>query len=199
MKYLLTVLLLTIVVAVSSHRALAAEDPGSVIRSTVDQAFDVLRDSELSKPEKRRERIAKLRAIADRVFEWDAMAQSSLGIAYRSITDEQRKEFVRVFKELIADEYMDDLDRFMGDEKVIVAGVEVREDQRLVKTILVTHSRERVPIDYFMHEERGRWVVHDFSIEGVSLVNHYRKSFANFLVNHTFENLLDRLKARHRA
>jgi ABC-type transporter MlaC component len=67
----------------------------------------------------------------------------------------------------------------------------------VVKTVLVTHSRERVPIVYFMHQQNERWVIHDFSVEGVSLVNHYRKSFSNFLVNHTFDNLLDRLKARH--
>jgi ABC-type transporter MlaC component len=56
-----------------------------------------------------------------------------------------------------------------------------------------------VPIVYFMQEESGRWVVVDFSVEGVSLVNHYRKSFANFLVNHAFENLLYGIKARHPA
>ncbi len=199
MKYLAAALFLVALATVSSRSARAADDPAAVIRSTVDQAFDVLRDPELRKPEKRKERIAKLRVIADRVFQWDAMAQSSLGVTYRSISDDQRKEFVKVFKDLIADNYMDDLDRFMGDEKVLVEGVEARDDQRVVKTVLVTHSRERVPIVYFMHMEGERWVVHDFSVEGVSLVNHYRKSFSNYLVNHTFEQLLDRLKARHPA
>jgi phospholipid transport system substrate-binding protein len=197
MKPLLWSVLLLAIASFAGRPASAADDPAVVIRSTVDQAFDVLRDPELRKPERRKDRIAKLRFLADRVFQWDVMAQSSLGAAYRSITNEQRKEFVRLFKDLIADDYMDDLDRFMGDEKVTVQGVETRDDQRVVKTILVTHSRERVPIDYFMHIEADKWVIHDFSIEGVSLVNHYRKSFSNFLVNHAFEDLLGRLRARH--
>jgi phospholipid transport system substrate-binding protein len=177
--------------------ASAADDPAAVIRATVDRALEILRDPELRRPERRPDRIAKLRAVADQVFRWDVMAQSSLGVTYRRITDPERKEFVALFEDLIADDYMDDLDRFMGDESVTVQGVEVRDDQRVVKTLLVTHSRERVPIDYFMHREADKWVVHDFSVEGVSLVNHYRKSFSDFLVNHAFEELLDRLRARH--
>jgi phospholipid transport system substrate-binding protein len=199
MKHPLLALLLLVVAVLSAPAARAAEDPAAVIRSTVDQAFDVLRDQELAKPERRNDRIAKIRVIADRVFQWDAMAQSSLGVAYRSITDDQRKEFLALFKRTIADEYMDDMDRFMGDEKVLVQGVEARDEQRVVSTVLVTHSREHVPIVYFMHLEGDRWVIHDFSVEGVSLVNHYRQSFANYLVNHTFDRLLERLRIRRRA
>jgi phospholipid transport system substrate-binding protein len=186
-------LLLATVVAPSAR---AADDPGDLIRSTVGQVFDVLRDRELQKPERRKDRLAKLRGIADRVFDWDGMAQSSLGVAYRRITDDQRKEYVRVFKDLIADEYMDDLDRFMGDEQVSVQGVDVQGDVRVVRTLLVTHSRERVPIWYYLHARGNGWMIHDFSIEGVSLVNHYRNSFSNFLVNHEFGDLLERLKSR---
>jgi phospholipid transport system substrate-binding protein len=172
------------------------EDPGALIRSTVDEAFSLLRDPSLKKPEKRAERLAKLRAIADRVFDWEQMAQSSLGAAYRKLNEAQRVEFLALFTDLIARDYRDDLDRFMGDERVVIKGVEKREEQRVVKTILITHSRDQVPIDYFMHPAGASWKAHDFAVEGVSLVNHYRKSFARFLANHSVEELLERLRAR---
>ena len=154
-----TLFFLLVIAMLWGQPARAADDPAAVIRSTVNQAFDVLRNPELKKAEKRQERIAKLRVIADRVFDWEAMAQSSLGVAYRSITDDQRKQFVTLFKDIIADDYKDDIDRFIGDERVLVQGAENREDQRVVKTVLVTHSRERVPIDYFMEDRSGRWQV----------------------------------------
>jgi phospholipid transport system substrate-binding protein len=178
--------------------ALRAEtdDPAAVIRASVDQALRVLRDPSLKKPEKRNERLQKLRVIADGVFDWQAMAQSSLGATYRTINDAQRAEFVALFKDLIARDYQDDLDRFMGDENVSVKGVEARAELRVVKTILVTHGREQVPIDYFMRQEGKTWRAIDFSVEGVSLVNHYRQSFARFLANHRFDELLAKLRAR---
>jgi phospholipid transport system substrate-binding protein len=172
------------------------DDPAALIRNAVDEALVLLRDPALKKPEKREERLARLRVIADRVFDWEAMAQSSLGATYRKISEEQRREFVTLFKELIARDYRDDLDRFMGDEKVLIKGVEVRDEQRIVKTVLITHSREQVPLDYFMHRDNQTWRAHDFSVEGVSLVNHYRKSFGRFLANHSFEELLARLRPR---
>src|SRR5277367_5975236 len=119
---LLAALVLFVIAMLRGQPARAADDPAAVIRSTVDQAFDVLRDQELKKPEKRGERIAKLRLIADRVFDWDTIAQSSLGAAYRTITDDQRKQFVTLFRDLIAEDYKDDLDRFIGDERVLVQG-----------------------------------------------------------------------------
>ncbi len=171
------------------------DDPAALIRSSVDAALVVLRDPALKTLEKRQERLARLRKIADGVFDWDEMAQSSLGVAYRKINDAQRKEFLALFKDLIAKDYRDDLDRFMGDERVEIKGVEARDELRLVKTMLITHSRERVPLDYLMRREPAGWRGIDFSIEGVSLVTHYRKSFGRFLTNHSFEELLARLRA----
>jgi phospholipid transport system substrate-binding protein len=174
-------------------------DPVALIRSAVDEALVVLRDPALRKPEKRGERLARLRAVADRIFDWVAMAQSSLGARYRSASEAQRAEFVALFKELIAQDYRDDLDRFMGDEKVLVKGVEAREELRLVKTVLITHSRDQVPLDYLMRQDGQTWRAVDFSVEGVSLVNHYRKSFGRFLDSHGFDELLARLRSRAKA
>jgi len=179
----------------SSLRA-QGDDPAAIIRASVDAALVVLRDPALKKPEKRAERLDKLRVIADRVFNWQELAQSSLGATYRTINDAQRAEFLALFKDLIAQDYRDDLDRFMGDENVLMKGTEDRGELRVVKTILVTHSRDQVPLDYFMHREGDSWRAVDFSVEGVSLVNHYRKSFARFLVNHSFEELLAKLRPR---
>jgi ABC-type transporter MlaC component len=58
----------------------------------------------------------------------------------------------------------------------------------------VTSSRERVPIDYRMRQQQGKWTVVDLSIEGVSLVNHFRKTFSGALANMTIDQLIDRLK-----
>lgn len=188
-------LLMTTLVAFALPLRAESDDPVKLIRTSVEAALAVLRDASLKKPEKRQERLARLRSIADGVFDWQEMAQSSLGVAYRKLSEAERQEFLTIFKDLIAKDYRDDLDRFIGDETVEVKGAEARDELRLVKTILVTHSRDRVPLDYLMRSETVGWRAVDFSIEGVSLVNHYRKSFARYLANHTFQELLARLRA----
>jgi phospholipid transport system substrate-binding protein len=172
----------------------AQETAQQVIERTVDAAFGVLRDESLrSDPE---QRMRKLREAVDPAFDWEAMAQSSLGAPWRELGKGERSEFVSVFKELLAERYMDDIDRFQGSEEMKVTGSDEQGDSATVKSILTTSSRERVPIDYTMHKPGGRWRVEDVSIEGVSLVNHYRKTFARYLNNQSFDELMDQLKRK---
>jgi phospholipid transport system substrate-binding protein len=165
-----------------------------VIEQTINDALTVLRNPTLKADHDGR--LRKLRDVADRTFDWPVMAQSSLGAPWRQITPAQRREFVEVFKELLAQRYMNDLDRFQGSEVLTVGSAEQRGDLTIVKTTLLTASREQIPIDYTLHLDAGAWRAEDVSIEGVSLVNHYRKTFARFLANRSFGDLLQQLKAK---
>jgi phospholipid transport system substrate-binding protein len=165
-----------------------------LIRSTVDAVFVVLRDAELAKDRPRR--MLRLREVVDPVFDWTTMATSSLGPHWRKLSEAEQAEFVRVFRELLAQRYMDDIDRFRGTEQVLVRGSESVADLVRVNTVLITNSRERIPIDYSLRVQSSRLQVVDFAIEGVSLVNHYRATFSRFLVNRPFSELLTQLKRK---
>ncbi len=169
-------------------------EPPAIIRKTVDEAFAVLKDKSLTGPRQRPKRIAGLRAIADRVFDWAEMAKSSLGVQWRSLRPGERARFVEVFKDVLAAQYIDDIDRFQGTEKVTVEGATHDGEDVTVHTILITAARDNVPIDYRMREQQNRWAVVDISVEGVSLVNHFRGTFSNALTNMTVEQLIDRLR-----
>ena len=168
----------------------------AIIKGTIDAAFAVLKDKSLAGRGKRPQRIAALRAVADRAFSWAEMARSSLGAQWRSLDAQLRARFVEVFKEVLAARYMDDIDRFQGTETMTVDGSAQQGEEVVVRTTLVTGSRERVPIDYRMRAQQGAWMVVDVDIEGVSLVNHFRKTFAGALANMTIDQLTERLKGQ---
>jgi phospholipid transport system substrate-binding protein len=189
-----TVMMLALTLTVVSGPALAQEQPKPVVEKTVQEALTILRDGKFKAD--RKLRIQKLREVADRTFDWDGMAKSSLGAPWRTLNETQRREFVEVFKELLAQRYMDDLDRFQGSEELTVGNADVQGDLAVVKTTLFTVSREQIPIDYTLRLDKGKWRAQDISIEGISLVNHYRKTFARFLTNKTFDQLLQQLKTK---
>src|SRR5688572_3378598 len=141
-------LLSSLQLALPLQLALAAPavEPARLIRVLVDEAFVIQRDPELARD--RSARMQKLREAADKAFDWVAMAQSSLGHHWRKLEPGQRAQFVQVFKELLARQYMEDLDRFRGTEQVEITDTVVKDDQRIVKTILITAGRERIPMDY---------------------------------------------------
>jgi phospholipid transport system substrate-binding protein len=197
----LGVLVLSMIVCAASARAqpaaqqeLPARAPKQVVQETVDAAFKILRDPALKKDAKTR--MSQLRETVDRAFDWEAMAQSSLGPPWRKLDDKQRREFVAVFKELLAQEYMDDIDRFQGSEQIQIKNSEKTGELESVNTVLITSSREQVPMNYTLQNFGKRWAVVDLSVEGVSLVNHYRETFSRFLANKQFSELMQQLKRK---
>jgi len=191
---LCTATLSLLLAAPPAPAGLQSVEAEGTIRKTIDAAFVVLRDKSLAGKPQRARRIAALREIADRTFDWGEMARSSLGVQWRSLNDQQRRRFVDVFKDVLAAEYMDDIDRFQGTETVTVEGSAHQGEEVVVRTTLLTASRERVPIDYRLALAQDRWRVVDLSIEGVSLVNHFRKTFASALANMTIDDLTQKLR-----
>ncbi len=172
--------------------AFAGSSAREVIETMVAAALKHLRDPELKKHAA--ERRAKLREVADAAFDWEAMARGSLGHYWRKLEPKQREEFVGVFKDLIAKQYMDDVDRFRGNEDVKILSAKAKDKLFIVRTQLITASNEKVPMDYTLHAVGDSWKIEDMSIEGVSMVKHYRDSFKRFLVNKSFDELLKILK-----
>lgn len=192
-RWLAIVLGAAVVALTASYVVAETATPKALIQSVVDRALAILRDPALKGVEKRAQRFEKVRDIVSQVFDWEDMAQRCLGVHWRSANEAQRARFVGLFKDLLADSYMEDINRFRGDEQVIVADMQQDADVYRVDTTIITHSREKVPISYFLHAEDGTYRIHDFSIEGVSLVNHYRQSFNRFLVNGTLDALIEKL------
>jgi phospholipid transport system substrate-binding protein len=164
------------------------------IRKTVDDVFATLKDPALAGKAMRGQRIAALRRIADRSFDWAEMARSSLGVAWRKLDAGQRERFVAVFKDVLAAEYMDDIDRFRGNEQITVDGSSREGEDTVVRTTLLTASRERVPMHYRVRPRADGFAIVDVNIEGVSLVNHFRKTFGNALSNMSIDQLIERLR-----
>lgn len=172
---------------------LTKEEATRIIRETVDRAVEVLENPELQGADNRRERHRRLRSISNEVFDWEQMAQRSLGVHWRELNPKQRERFVSTFKELLANHYLGQMDRFQGDEEVKHVGTESTKKGFVVKMKLITPSRSWVPIDFYLGAERR---VYDVAIEGVSLSNHYRGSFDRLLVNATFEEMMKRLERK---
>ena len=180
------------VVALSAVAAAGPPMAEQLIRRGIDDALGGPARSDHPAGTARAQRIARLRQVADRLFDWPEMSQRCLGPAWRTIDDAQRKQFTEVFPDILASAYLDDLDKFRGDEQVTIERSTESGDHAEVHTIVVTHGGERVPMVYWLHRVESAWRVYDFSIEGVSLVNNYRESFSRFLVNH-------KLRAAHGA
>jgi len=171
----------------------AQGNTAALVRQKIDEVLDILRDPALRGREHREERHQKILAVANTIFGWDEMAQRSLGVYWRQASPAQRQRFVELFRQVLANYYLDQMDNFAGSERVTVQGSSGGADQQVVKTMITTRSREQTPVNYYLDRGPSGWRVYDVSVEGISLVENYRSRFRQYLVNHSFDELLTHL------
>lgn len=165
------------------------------VRAIIDEVIEVLRDPALKGSDKKEERRDKIREKVQRLFTFEYMAKRSLGKHWRKRTDEEKKEFVKVFGRLIENSYIGKLEAYT-DERVLYEKEIMKKKAAEVRTKVVTKKGTEIPINYRLIQREGRWMVYDVVIEGVSMVMNYRTQFNEALRSAPFEELVARLREK---
>src|SRR5260370_9589753 len=87
-----------------------ADDPMSVVKTTVDQALEVLRDKQAPLAQRQ----DKLRQIVAGTFDFTEMAKSALGYHWKELTPAQQQEFTNAFIAFIEDSYLSKINDYRG-------------------------------------------------------------------------------------
>ncbi|HET7342890.1 MAG TPA: ABC transporter substrate-binding protein, partial [Methylomirabilota bacterium] len=167
--------------------------PTDQLRGHVDQVVRLLGDPALK--DRPAERHARVRKIAEDIFDYSDTARRALGPHWNERTPQEKGEFTQLFTDLLDRAYISKIDLYQG-ENVKWVGESADNGEALVKTQIVTKSGQTVPVDYRMHDKDGRWLVYDVVIEGASLVSNYRTQFNKIVQTESYQALAERLRAR---
>jgi phospholipid transport system substrate-binding protein len=192
-RIVLAAALMTLVFLTVPASALAA-GPGEQLNEGIQRVFANLQDPELKTKET--ERRLAVRRIATEVFDFEETAKRSLGRHWQDRSPEERQEFVRLFTELIDRAYLRRVDRYDGEQVIIVSDA-VEGNQAVVQTRIVARDKSEIPVEYLMHlTGEGRWRVWDVKIAGMSLVASYRAQFNKIIHAESYGDLVKRLQAK---
>jgi len=193
MKIKLLVLLILMCFA-TPHPAYAGP-PLDAVRANVNKVLDVLRDPAL-KPESARETKKKrLRAIYEVMFDEIELSRRTLGLNWNKLNPDQRREFVRLYRQVLENAYIDKILSYTNEKIVFSREIKISENQAEVQTKIITSSRE-IPISYRVIQREGAWRVYDVVVENVSLVHNYRSQFNQILTKNTPDQLIEILRKR---
>ncbi len=169
--------------------------PTEKVRETADKIISIVSDPALKDPAKAAQRRERIRKAVDELCDWEEMSRRSLGRYWAQRSEQEKKEFVRLFGQLLERTYSDKVEGYSG-EKVNYLGERVDGDYAEVEVKVVTNKNTEIPVVYRMRAKDQKWLVYDIVIEGVSLVNNYRTQFSDILAKSSFEALLKRLKEK---
>jgi len=189
------VLVMCLVLLAGGATLASAGEPTEEIKATTDKILGVVRDPVLKGAAKEKERRVLIRKAVDERFDWNEMARRSLAHHWKERTEEEKKEFIPLYADLVDRAYMSKVEGYSG-EKVKYEGETVDGDYATVNVRIMTQKGQEISVEYRLRKKGNDWLIYDVSIEGVSLVNNYRTQFNSIISQSSYASLVKQLKAK---
>jgi phospholipid transport system substrate-binding protein len=187
----LSLAVIGVVLAVSPGHAGAPTDS---MKATIDEVLRIIRDKELKPPGKAEERRQQLEQVVGARFDYQEMSKRALGAPWNGLSDEDKQEFVGLFRTLLTNSYADKIETYSG-EGVHYLNERTEKDYAEVRTKVLSGKTE-IPLDYRLINRADGWRVYDVVVDGVSLVNNYRGQFTKILRATSYADLVDQLRKK---
>ncbi len=171
-----------------------AGPPTDSMKMTIDEVLRIVREKELKQPEKAEERRHLLEKVVAARFDYTEMSRRALGAPWNQLTDQQKQEFVDLFRMLLTNSYADKIETYSG-EGVQYLNERMEREYAEVRTKVLSGKTE-IPLDYRLINKADDWRVYDVVVDGVSLVNNYRGQFTKILRASSYSDLVDQLRKK---
>lgn len=174
----------------------AAQSPEQFVGALGEEAIRVLGDPALSADQ----RTAEFRRLLEKGFNMPLIGQLVLGRHWRTATEEQRAEYLKLFEDFIVTTYSVRLGQYNG-ETFKIAGARAAPDttgDTLVTTEIIRPSGPPVRVDWRVRKAGDSLKVVDVIAEGISMLITQRDEFAAVIQNSggKVDALIDRLRRR---
>jgi phospholipid transport system substrate-binding protein len=182
--------------------AAAKPKPAETIRKYVEIVLQELKKTQVGEdgemdPEVER----RLQKLAEDIFDFRLMARMSLAANWNDFNEEQQKEFVTLFKDLLQQNYFDKIGKYIQEIKkqtadsVVIKGQTVFSERKAEVRTVINYQDKDVPVKYRLvsYPDKG-WMVYDIYVEGVSLVQNYRSQFKDLMLRNSPGELLETLR-----
>jgi len=170
------------------------ESPMEVVKGTVNKVIALLTDKKLKTPAQLENRRRLIEEAIGRHYDYEEMAKRTLAMHWRTLNEQQKPEFVNVFKTFLAEVYTKKIEGYAG-EQVLYLSERFRGAYALVRTKLISEKVD-LPMDYHLLKKPEGWYVFDVVIDGVSLVRNYRDQFDRFIRSSSYEDLVKKLREK---
>jgi phospholipid transport system substrate-binding protein len=184
--------------------ASVAPDATASVRSVIDQTFVIFKDSNIAPAE----RELKLRAIAERHFDFQEMAQSAIGYHWRALTPAQKTEFVPLFTAFIEDAYLSRIESYSVEkvnEQIKSSTIQFTRQTidsdspdyaEVYSTVVLQDQKDPIPVNYLMRREADEWKIYDITIDAISVIANYRNQFNRVLNNDGYDKLVSIIRQK---
>jgi len=191
-----------VIVILGTASPVRAGAPTDSLKATLDHVIEVLNDQTMKTPETKKKRAEILHKLLTDRFDADEFAKRALGPHWKKRTDQEKKEFTRLFIALMERTYFEKIDGYVvkiktfSKDNILYTKERVKGSSAIVETKVLLDKDTEIPVFYRMKNRAGKWRVCDVAVEGVSLLKNYRVQFTEIIANSSFSDLMERLRSK---
>jgi phospholipid transport system substrate-binding protein len=142
-------------------------------------------------------RFEKLKPAMEEAFDFDFMAEKSLGKHWKDLSDQQKKEWGAAFREFAVANYAANLDRDGGRRFELLGEAPDLHDTVMVRGRVVEPATEPVDLSYRLHDTPKGPRIIDVQLKGtVSELALRRADFTSVVARDGFDALLTTIRSR---
>lgn len=192
-----TILLLVLVfAALQQSPAFAAQSEArQELEKTINEVLAQLEKPELKNPATRNTVLSRVEVIVRRLFSFEELSMRTVGPEWKNLNPDQKQRFTAAFETLLRESYLEKLDGYNGEQVSYLGETSSAKGDRVEIQTSVNIKNKPVPVNYRMLK-KGRWVVYDVIIEGVSMVQNYRSQFQSILAQNGPEKLIEQVRIK---
>jgi len=188
-------ILFLVILGLGSARIAQSGEPLDLLKSAAEKATQVLKDPTLKAPDKRKERIERLKEVINPIFDYEEMARRTLGQHWRRRTPAEQEEFAKLFRGFLERIYSDKVDLYEG-ERIVFGHETIDQDYAQVESTVINAKGEQSSVVYRLKRTDGKWKVYDAIVENISIVNNYRSQFDRVISKSSYEELKKMLREK---
>jgi len=170
------------------------------VRATFSEANKIITDPATA--DRPRERIAAIRMLFSRIFDFRGASERALGPQWYARTPAEQRDFTYVFGDFVQRGFVywlasvAEVDGNGGGVTVEYLNESLDRDRVAVHTTILARGGRLVRLDHEMVYQGKRWMVRDLTIEGISLIANYLAQFDRVMRSSSYHELIARMRER---
>ena len=168
--------------------------PDELIKATAQDVLTIVKQDKDIQAGNQKKILALVDAKVLPHFDFTRMTQLAMGKHWRTATNEQKQALVTEFRNMLVRTYTKAFTVYR-DQAIEMKPLKMADDatEVTVKTTINKPGATPVPVDYAMRKTSAGWKAFDVSIEGISMVNSYRGTFASEIQENGIDGLIKTL------
>jgi phospholipid transport system substrate-binding protein len=169
-----------------------ADTAMGVTQTMVNHALQIMANKSAPVQQRRRQ----LREAIENEFDFSEMSKSALGYHWRTISENQRAQFTKLFTAFIEDAYLSKIQDYSGQQVQFQGQSPLGQGYAQINTAIVQTGKSPITVNYLLLQKDGTWKIYDVTVDAISIIANYRNQFNRVINEKGFDQLMADLQAK---